>query len=169
MNDNRQPHNEAELKTPARLAQALGSLNARRIHVPERVDNAVLQAARAHLKPAAANARPRVAWGQTWQEFIAGLLVYWRRLVPYPALAAVVIVAAFLVIRFVPTRGSLRAQDFNRDGAVDVLDAFALAREVERGRPVDRQFDFNRDGVVNRRDADALAAQAVILKQGGRL
>jgi hypothetical protein len=59
------------------------------------------------------------------------------------------------------------ADDVNRDGRVDVLDAFALARAVEAGagRP---EWDRNRDGAVDRADVDAVALAAVALGRGTR-
>jgi hypothetical protein len=60
-----------------------------------------------------------------------------------------------------------RADDVNRDGRVDVLDAFALARAVDAG---DRrsEWDVNRDGAVDEGDVDAVAMAAVSLGGGGR-
>ena len=52
---------------------------------------------------------------------------------------------------------------------MDILDAFALARTVERGTRLNRQLDLNGDGRVDRQDADTLAARAVALEKGGRL
>jgi hypothetical protein len=99
------------------------------------------------------------------------------RTAPWAAAAAVVLVAAAGAL----WRGGLgapapaartpvgigRADDVNRDGRVDVLDAFALARAVDAG---DRRsgWDLNRDGVVDKGDVDAVAMAAVSLGGGGR-
>jgi hypothetical protein len=66
-----------------------------------------------------------------------------------------------------PAAGIVRADDVNRDGRVDVLDAFALARAVDagEGKPA---WDFNRDGAVDRADVDAVALAAVSVGGGGR-
>jgi hypothetical protein len=66
-----------------------------------------------------------------------------------------------------PTATIARADDVNRDGRVDVLDAFALARAVEAGvgSPA---WDVNRDGAVDESDVDAVALAAVSLGGGGR-
>jgi len=66
-----------------------------------------------------------------------------------------------------PPAGIGRADDVNRDGRVDVLDAFALARAVDAG---DRkpEWDVNRDGAVDEGDVDAVALAAVSLGGGGR-
>ena len=58
--------------------------------------------------------------------------------------------------------------DLNHDGKVDILDAFALARELRTGVRPTPQMDLNGDGVVDERDVATLAAQAVSLGKGGR-
>jgi hypothetical protein len=51
-------------------------------------------------------------------------------------------------------------------GQVTILDAFALARQIEAGAATDRKWDANNDGTVDRRDVDALAQRAVKLEGG---
>jgi hypothetical protein len=66
--------------------------------------------------------------------------------------------------------GPAVAGDVDGSGTLDILDAFALARAVERdgGTPT-RDHDFNGDGRVDRQDADWLAQRAVSLdRSGGR-
>ena len=58
------------------------------------------------------------------------------------------------------------ARDVNTDGNVNILDAYLLARRVERMESLDRAMDFNADGTVDRGDADVLAAASVQLKGG---
>ena len=58
------------------------------------------------------------------------------------------------------------AEDIDRSGRVDMLDAFALARRVEAGHPTDPQWDFNGDRVVDRRDVDVVATAAVRVPTG---
>ena len=53
--------------------------------------------------------------------------------------------------------------DVDRNGRVDILDAFALARRIQEGTAAG--FDLNRDGVVDKRDVDFVAAQAVRLRK----
>jgi len=101
-----------------------------------------------------------------------------RRLAPWAAAAAgIAIVAAAGALwrgglwsaapAFEVPAGIARADDVNRDGRVDVLDAFALARALDAGggRPV---WDVNRDGAVDEGDVDAVALAAVSLGGGGR-
>ena len=51
---------------------------------------------------------------------------------------------------------------------VDILDAFALARQLKLGGTRNPQLDLNGDGVVDERDVASIAARAVKLEQGGR-
>ena len=98
------------------------------------------------------------------------------------AVAAVVLVAVMLLPRW--ERASYRvvqqravvpvapatvadARDVNTDGNVNILDAYLLAKRVERMESLDRAMDFNADGTVDRGDADVLAAASVQLKGGG--
>jgi hypothetical protein len=56
--------------------------------------------------------------------------------------------------------------DVNRDGRVDILDAFALARAVESGRS-DDALDANRDGKVDDADVERVSMSAVALAARG--
>lgn len=53
--------------------------------------------------------------------------------------------------------------DVDRNGRVDILDAFALARRIQQGTA--GGFDLNQDGVVDKLDVDLVAAQAVRLRK----
>lgn len=52
-------------------------------------------------------------------------------------------------------------EDLNRDGRVDILDAFYLARKLDAAGAPDKSQDVNGDGKVDRSDVDAIAAAAV--------
>ncbi len=54
-------------------------------------------------------------------------------------------------------------EDVDRNGRVDILDAFTLARNIEADR-ASNQHDLNTDGVVNQADVDTIALAAVSLK-----
>ncbi len=56
--------------------------------------------------------------------------------------------------------------DLNGDGRVDIVDAYLMARALERGRS-ERGWDRNRDGKVDRGDVDRIAFAAVSLRRGG--
>ncbi len=57
--------------------------------------------------------------------------------------------------------------DLNGDGRVDIVDAYLMARSLERGRS-ERAWDSNRDGKVDRSEVDRIAFAAVSLHRGGR-
>jgi hypothetical protein len=147
-------NHSAENQAPAKLAAALKRLPEQPLFIPPLLDEAVLQAARRHLlRPT----KPK-----------------WFRLVPWTASAAtamlVLAVGAYFLWQShsVPGNGSSFAhEDVNPDGQVDILDAFALARQIQAGGTIDRRYDINGDGVVDWRDVEAIAARAVRLGKGG--
>ena len=77
--------------------------------------------------------------------------------------AAVLVTMGFVASAFLNAPSYERA-DIDRNGRVDILDAFALARRIQQGNA--SGLDFNNDGVVDRADVDAVAARAVKLKKG---
>jgi predicted anti-sigma-YlaC factor YlaD len=100
------------------------------------------------------------------------------RVAPWAAAAAAVVIVAVAGALWRTGFGSsstaakppaaiARIDDVNRDGRVDVLDAFALARAVEAGDGRST-WDVNRDGAVDEGDVDAVALAAVSLGGGGR-
>ncbi len=148
-------HQEEGLEAPPTLIAALRQLPQPPVFVPPTVNEAVLRAAERHLqKPE--RARPR----------------WLRWMLPWAATAAAAVVFLSIIIPHFATRpGSnpaLTRADFNRDGQVDILDAFALARQLKSGTPAPPQFDVNGDGKVDEKDVATLAARAVSLEKGGR-
>lgn len=139
--------NEAdEPQLPAKLPEELKTLFAPPRLIPPRVDDAVLAQAREHLAGVARS----------------------RRIVQFPrwlAAAAAVALAAVLASLWFSSRRSpeLAREDINRDGRVDVLDAFALARRLQQGAATVRMFDINGDGVVDQKDIEAVTTLAVKL------
>ena len=76
---------------------------------------------------------------------------------------ATIVAAGVLVWLAVQPGTAARPEDLNADGRVDMLDAFALARELQQDRTPGPQIDLNRDGMVDERDVEMLAARAVRL------
>jgi len=154
--DNNQRHAEEYLAAPARLVAALKRLPQEPVFIPPTLDEAVLRAARRHLeKP-----RPeRVAW---------------LRWMPWAAAAAALVLLAALPQLLNRHRArpagysALAGGDLNHDGRMDILDAFALARELRQGGPGNPQGDVNSDGVIDERDVGVIAERAVKLEQGGQ-
>lgn len=59
-----------------------------------------------------------------------------------------------------------QAADINRDGRVDILDAYLVARHIARHEPLDSAWDINGDGVVDQKDVDLIAHLAVQTEEG---
>jgi hypothetical protein len=145
--DNTKPIEEPG--APAKLVEALRGLQAAKVSVPMEVDEAVLAAARCHLQKTAP-----------------------ARVIPFPrwlaAAAAVVAAVGLLFLLSKPGRPvpAVAREDVDRNGRVDMLDAFALARKLQAGAIVDLMLDLNGDGRIDQRDVDSIAAHAVKLHKG---
>jgi len=171
MNDRRHHPENNEKAVPKRLARALTELGRADCAIPPDVDKAVLRTAREHLHAVTANPphhpRRTAIYFREWL-MSAGS---WIRGSGWPiarwtAPAAILLIASALaLLRYEPATNHPLA-DLNRDGQVDILDALALARQIERGARLDRDLDLNGDGQIDRRDADALAMRAVRIENG---
>ena len=136
---------------PARLADDLSALYRVDVSVPPALDEVVLRDAKA-------------GFARRWR---------FRRLLRAGGAAAAAAVAAVVMLSVwvqhrpggqhaVPVVARAPAVgDVNGDGRVDVLDAFVVARAVDRGQPTQPTWDVTNDGVVDRADADRIAALAV--------
>jgi Dockerin type I domain len=146
----RPDNQEQEPAAPARLVEELRALHNQRLIIPRGVDETILSQAWAHLKE-----QPER-----------------RQLVRFPrwlAAAAVAMLAAglvFLLTRHGGVRPTLAREDIDRNGQVDILDAFALARKLQLGATSDSALDVNGDGIIDQRDIDWIAARAVKLHKG---
>ena len=146
---------------PATLVDALRQADELHPGVPPGVDQAILRDAHEYLAAA-----PRVI----------------RRRRVFSVVAAVSTVCAALLILFVlqPDRApeqelaqeadtgvqvaaaEIDFKDVDRNGTVNILDAFAMARGIETGAS-DVRWDFNRDGELNDDDIRQVAMAAVML------
>ncbi len=138
------------------LARDLAALANQRIEVPSDIDDAVMAAARSALSE---RRRGTVA-GRRWAPWTAAAA----------GLALVVWAGSLLLTRTVPLRGVPQQLvsvpgDLDRSGRVDILDAFALARQLDSDI-APTAGDFNGDGRVDRADVDAIAMAAVRLTEG---
>jgi hypothetical protein len=57
-------------------------------------------------------------------------------------------------------------EDIDGSGRVDILDAFALARQIENKGEKNPAWDINGDGAINQKDVDSVALAAVRLSKG---
>jgi len=146
------PHSEDEgIQAPNSLVEALNHLYKERVFVPPAADGAMLREARKHLQRLQ---RPQSGW-KPW--------------LSWAAMAACLTLAIWLGERLTRPAGSksFAREDINRDGRVDILDAFALARKIETGGTLDPRWDINGDGRIDRVDVKSIAARAVSLAQAG--
>jgi hypothetical protein len=145
---------------PEDLIRAFKELKPKEIRIPESVDSVVLDAARRRfVRPDTVHV-PQVRW---WDVF--RLWPHWARA---PLLAAAGLLVALFAFFLVPENPQFAREDVNRDGRVDVLDAFQLARDVRSGVSLPLELDFNGDGVVSPADAEAVASVAVRLSEEER-
>jgi hypothetical protein len=144
-------HDGEEPQAPSKLVAALKELPARRVFVPPLIDEQVLRAAQRQLN---GPQRAGFNWRRSW--------------IVRPALAAacVVVVGIGYVMLSPKENGGFAREDFNRDGHVDILDAFQLSRELQNNEKSPAGFDLNGDGAVDQRDANVIAEQAVQLAKG---
>lgn len=143
-----------------KLSADLDALFKPQLSVPSEVDRAVLDRAGAHFagREFAKSGKRRFRWIGLWK---------------VAAAAAVVIFAFSLNLTEEPAPTVHYADvaqagtvDFDRNGRVDILDAFKLARQIELASNTEIGWDINGDGLVNRADVDAVAMAAVRLDRG---
>ena len=140
MNDQtKQDADTPQLDLPQQLAADLRALHGTRVLVPREVDEAVMAQARERLS------RKRRAW------------------VGWSAASAAVAVIAIAVGVSVFTGASFAREDVDRNGQVDILDAFALARQLESPAGPSAAWDMTGDGVVDKKDVAHIACAAVKL------
>src|ERR1043165_5958697 len=150
MNENELHDDSRSLDAPPGLVNALKKLPREEIFVPPHIDRAIAGAARRRLEKSGGS--PGV----------------FRRWILWPALAAAC-ATAMLVHHSTQTKvKGFASGDLNRDGRVDILDAFALARQLRDGRAIAPNSDVNGDGVIDQNDVQIIARRAVKLEKGGR-
>lgn len=149
MIENSQNQPESEFDAPPKLLAALKEVSNRQLYVPPSVDSAILKAARQHL-----------AKGNKSRRF------QFRRWMLWPALAgACVLIVCAVRLLTTSSQTYYAREDINHDGKVDILDSFALARQLKSGKPLSTNFDINGDGVVNEKDVILIATHAVQLNK----
>ena len=79
----------------------------------------------------------------------------WLPLMPWAVAAGTALLVALLAYRFTPGgtvpghSSAFAREDLNRDGQVDILDAFVLAKLLKSGARPASGLDINGDGVVD--------------------
>jgi hypothetical protein len=149
---------DLDFRVSRKLSADLNALFEPKAGVPPEVDRAVMDRAHKHfaVTQSGQGRRRRIHWA-------------WRI-----AAAAAVVVFAFsldLTKHAGPTkdRASLsktQAVDIDRNGRVDILDAFKLAKHIETAGSAEKEWDINGDGLIDRSDVDMVAHAAVRLDKG---
>jgi hypothetical protein len=128
--------NDSDNNLPDELSGELKRLYRQPAFVPQAMDDAVLGAAKRKLH------RRR------------------QRLWPWVGAAAAAMLMVGIWLGSEPATRQYAREDIDRSGRVDILDALAIARNLQAA---DTSYDINGDGVVNEADVDAVAMQAVAL------
>ena len=149
---------DSDLRIPSKLSADLNALFEPQVGVPPEMDRAVLDRAHKHFAPLQSSKGKR--WRIHWA---------WR----IAAAAAVIIFAFSLDLTKQPglktgslTLSKAQAVDIDRNGRVDILDAFKLAKNIESAGNTETKWDFNGDGLIDRSDVDTVALAAVRLEKG---
>jgi len=155
---------ENEFHAPRELAEGLARLHGASPAVPPEMDAAVLAMARRHFARRRA-ARLVVRWASAVAAAAAAVVIAWAatRSGNHAAMPAAGQGSAKSLAMKAPAIGL----DVDSSGAVNILDAFALARRTQAGAVTKSEWDVNGDGAVDRRDVDAIAMAAVSLRRGG--
>ena len=148
-----------DLEVSSKLTEDLQRLFKPQLSVPPEVDRAVQDRVNRHFaRRRFTGARRRFRWVALWK---------------VAAAAAVVIFAFSLDLHNTSKRPavdlavtSAGVADFDRNGRVDILDAFKLARRIELASSNSADLDINGDGLANHDDVDTVALAAVSLNKG---
>jgi hypothetical protein len=128
---------------PDGLKKDLNALFKSRISIPAEVDRAVLDRASVFLLQRHQRRNRIFRW--------AGSV----------AAAAAIIIFVCIFINHTAIEG-----DIDRNGRVNILDAFVLARQIESADSPNKNWDMNGDGLVNQSDVDTIALVAVNINKG---
>jgi hypothetical protein len=149
---------DLDFRVPSKLSADLNAFFEPQIGVPPEVDRDVTDRAHKHFAAIQSykQRRRRIHWA-------------WRI-----AAAAAVVIFAFsldLTQQTGPTTDSLSLSkiqpvDIDRNGRVDILDAFKLARHIEASDRTETEWDLNGDGLIDHSDVDMVAFAAVRLDKG---
>jgi hypothetical protein len=172
---------DLDLRVPSKLSNDLKAIFEPQVGVPNEIDRAVMDQAHKYFSAVQSGKgklwRGRPGLASRWhlasgkkqgQDALATHWV-WR----IAAAAAVIIFAFSLDLtkqagppadRF--SQSKTQAVDIDRNGRVDILDAFKLARYIETAGPAESVWDINGDGQIDRSDVDMVALAAVRLDKG---
>ena len=170
MNENNQPNEDERIDAPEELIDALADLHNERIFIPPSIDESIMAEAKKHLKPAQAQRKQSnlIAWSG-WGVALAASVVLVASLTiqnQKPAISEMADSTPAPEAVVASANAPFEREDINQDRSVDILDAFALARQLESGGPVQTKLDFNNDGIIDRGDVDWIAQTSVKIGKG---
>lgn len=176
MDKRNQSQPEQEPEAPAKLVTDLKDLHKEHIFVPPKVDQSILNAAREQLEETsrepAEQETARQPWIPQWAPWAAAASLMLLLFLTLPgekhtspsALAKASVSAKEVALKQKPSSLAtmISRKDINKDGQVDILDAFTLASRIEH-RTLEEKWDINGDGKVNQADVEEISAFAVKL------
>ena len=157
MDKRNQSQPDQEPKAPAKLVTDLKDLHKEHIFVPPKVDQSILNAAREQLEETSRESAEQETTRQPW-------IPQWA---PWAAAASLMLLL-FLTLpgekqKPLSPATMISHKDINKDGQVDILDAFTLASRIKAGAAIEENWDINGDGQVNQADVEEISAFAVKL------
>lgn len=170
------------LEAPPKLVAALKGLSRESVFVPPTIDESLITAARQQLSR---GEKKKTSWFNVLPWTVAATGLAAAVLVGYPYARDFLGLGGRRFERSTKTARSSETpnetgiqahhpgftshrEDLNRDGEVDILDAFMLARKLQNPPLSDSNLDINGDGFIDHRDVDTIAAHAVSLEKRGR-
>ena len=177
MDKRNQSQPEQEPEAPAKLVTDLKDLHKEHIFVPPKVDQSILNAAREQLEETSREPAEQETAGQPWipqwapwAAAAASLMLLLFLTLPGEkhtspsALAKASVSAEEVALKQKPSSPAtmISRKDINKDGQVDILDAFMLASRIQTGA-IEENWDINGDGQVNQADVEEISAFAVKL------
>ena len=143
MTENKKQFDENfDLNVSDRLKSDLDALFKAKFPVPPEVDRVILDKASQRF------VRPKRS------------IRVFRWIGPTAAAAAIIIIACVFLNQ------STSQMDVDRNGQVNILDAFKLAKQIQSTNNPDKKWDINGDGLVNKGDVDFIALAAVKINKG---
>lgn len=156
---------ETPLRLRDELAGDLKGLFAGSGQVPPERDRAILDAANLHFNQQQRRRQSRrvLRWATTGVAAAAVIVIGLVMVDPIQRVREIskpsVTTDAFHSVQVV-------REDIDRNGRVDILDAFTLARQIESAAMTDPKWDLDGDGEINQTDVDVVAQAAVRLNKG---
>ena len=176
MDEQNQRQPDQDPKAPAKLVADLRGLHKEHIFVPPKVDQSILNAAREQLEETSREPAEQETAGQPWipqwAPWAAAACLMLLLFLTLPgekhtspsALAKASVSAEEVALKQKPSSPAtvISRKDINKDGQVDILDAFMLASRIQTGA-IEENWDINGDGQVNQADVEEISAFAVKL------